>query len=42
MDTVLPKNRIVPRSEYVVNDMYNVTRVGEEIYQLINKITTPC
>ncbi|CAH1738274.1 unnamed protein product [Aphis gossypii] len=27
MDTVLPKNRIVQRSEYVVNDMYNVTRV---------------
>ncbi|CAI6360403.1 unnamed protein product [Macrosiphum euphorbiae] len=27
MDTVLPKNKIVPRSEYVVNDMYNVTRV---------------
>ncbi|KAL4107889.1 hypothetical protein QTP88_018164 [Uroleucon formosanum] len=27
MDTVLPKNKIVPKSEYVVNDMYNVTRV---------------
>ncbi|XP_026807266.1 glutamate receptor ionotropic, kainate 3-like isoform X2 [Rhopalosiphum maidis] len=27
MDTVLPKNRIVQRSEYVINDMYNVTRV---------------
>jgi len=31
MDTVLPKNKIVSRSEYVVNDMYNVTRVGEII-----------
>lgn len=35
MDTVLPKNRIVQRSEYVVNDMYNVTRVGKEIDKLV-------
>ena len=31
LDTVLPKNKIVPRSEYIENDVYNVTRVGEEI-----------
>ena len=29
MDTVLPKNKIVPKSDYVINDMYNVTQVGE-------------
>jgi hypothetical protein len=32
MDTVLPKNKIVQRSEYVVNDMYNVTRIGKILY----------
>lgn len=33
MDTVLPKNKIVPKSEYVVNDMYNVTQVGEYVQE---------
>lgn len=32
MDTVLPKNKIVQRSEHVVNDMYNVTRIGEILH----------
>lgn len=30
VDKVLPDNKILQRSEYVVNDMYNVTRVGKE------------
>jgi len=30
MDAVLPDNKILQRSEYVVNDTYNVTRVGKE------------
>ncbi|XP_025422232.1 glutamate receptor ionotropic, kainate 2-like isoform X3 [Sipha flava] len=34
MDTVLPKNKIVQRSEYVVNDMYNVTRIVCESMKL--------
>lgn len=29
-NTVLPNNTIVQKSEYVVNDMYNVTRVGKD------------
>lgn len=29
LNTVLPDNKIVQKSEYVINDMYNVTRVGK-------------
>lgn len=29
MDTVLPKTNIVPRSQYVMYDVHNVTKTGK-------------
>lgn len=30
LNTILPNNKILQKSEYIVNDMYNVTRVGKQ------------